>query len=93
VKSGIRKKSYIFIELIRLISATLIFLNLTYSQTKCDIREYYSEFIKIEKAKYGNQEYLVKHIIGMNSGKCFSGVVNNTMYIDYLLTNFSSDAN
>ena len=66
----------------------------SYSQIKCDITKHYGDFISIKKTKYDGREYLEKKIDTTASKKCFSNLVNNSnVYIDYLLTNFSSNKN
>ena len=65
-----------------------------YGQNQCDIRDHYEDFISIEKATYNENDYLITRVIETKGKSCFSQVVNNnTVFIDYLLTNFSSNAN
>ncbi len=72
----------------------LAFSGYSFSQIKCDIENYYDEFIKTQKFKYNDEEYLVKKVVETKNTECFSNLVNsNIMYIDYLLTNFSSNSN
>lgn len=65
------------------------------SQTRqtCNIIDYYGDFIKFKKEVYQGRDYLLKGIVEVAPGKCFASVVNNTMYIDYLLTNYASNSN
>jgi hypothetical protein len=77
-----------------IISTFLAFSSYLFSQTKCDIKNYYDEFIKTQKFKHNDKEYLVTQIVETKNTGCFSNLVNsNRMYIDYLLTNFSSHSN
>lgn len=68
-----------------------------FAQTKCDIKEYYGDFVYIQKASYksGDKDkpYLIKGTTETKSKKCFSDVIKNTAYVIHLLTNFSSNAN
>ena len=69
-------------------------INNSFSQTNCDLKENYGTFIKIEKVKFPEREILIKQTVQTDSKHCFSELVNNNlMYINYLLTNFSSNAN
>jgi len=80
-------------QILPLILSSLIWTSLTFSQTICDVSEYFKDFIKIEKSSYSGQMYLVKHVVDADPKICLAAVVKNSMYIDYLLTNFSVDAN
>ena len=72
----------------------LILSQKSFSQTKCEIADSYGEFIKIEKYMDNDMEYLVKLVVEIESKNCFADVVNNNIsYIQYLLTNFSSNSN
>jgi len=73
-------------------SETIIRINNTPPDTKktCNIIAYYGDFIKISRKSYEGKEYLSQDIVETPYTNCFSAVTNNTMYIDYLLTNFSS---
>lgn len=77
-----------------IVGSFLIFSSYSFSQIKCDIKNYYDDFIKIQKLKYNDEEYLIKQVVETKNMGCFSNLVNsNRMYIDYLLTNFSSHSN
>ena len=68
-----------------------------FAQTKCDIKEYYAEFVYVKKASYKSDDkdkpYLIKGTTETKSKKCFSDVIKNTGYVIHLLSNFSSKAN
>lgn len=75
--------------------------NYIYSQSACNISEHYGDFIKIARLKssYSNDWYLSKNITG-SPVSCCSDMINQSIkngdffiYIDYLLTNFSSFQN
>lgn len=85
-----------------LVLTLLTFTILSYSQTNCDIKEHFGDFIKIKKVKNrtGNSEYLIKRVVKVDGKECFADLVNIGLenngkygYISYLLTNFSSDSN
>lgn len=68
------------------------FSNYLFSQNNCDIIANYGDFIKVEKGKYKDNEFLIKRVIETESNRCYSKLVNNNLlYIDYLLNNFSSN--
>lgn len=65
-----------------------------YGQKQCDIKTHYEDFISVQKSIYNEKAYLTKRVIETQKKSCFSDLVNNNpMFIDYLLTNFSSNAN
>lgn len=65
-----------------------------YGQKQCDIKIHYEDFISVQKSIYNEKAYLTKRVIETQKKSCFSDLVNNNpMFIDYLLTNFSSNAN
>lgn len=65
-----------------------------YGQKQCDIKNHYEDFISIQKSTYNEKNYLIIRVIETQKKSCFSELVNNNpMFIDYLLTNFSSNAN
>jgi len=72
----------------------LIFLSITgysKSQTKCNIKQHYGEFITVQKMKLKNEEFLVKKFIEISGKENFVNVINsNINYLNYLLTNFSA---
>ena len=79
---------------ILLIIITTIITIQGYGQKQCDIRNHYEDFISVQKSSYDGTEYLINSIVETNRKSCFSSLVNsNTMFIDYLLTNFSSISN
>jgi hypothetical protein len=81
----------------KLILTTLILTLITiqgYGQKQCDIKTHYEDFISVEKSFYNEKSYLIKRVVETQKKSCFSELVNNNpMFIDYLLTNFSSNAN
>lgn len=63
-------------------------------QNQCDITKYYEDFISIDKSSHNENYFLIKKVVETNKKSCFSALINNnTMFIDYLLTNFSSYSN
>ncbi|HOG19177.1 MAG TPA: hypothetical protein PKW37_01860 [Salinivirgaceae bacterium] len=65
-----------------------------YGQKQCDIINLYEDFISVQKATHDGNDYITKSIVETTKESCISELVNsNTMFIDYLLTNFSSNAN
>lgn len=81
----------------KLILTTIILILITiqgYGQKQCDIKTHYEDFISVQKSIYNEKAYLTKRVIETQKKSCFSDLVNNNpMFIDYLLTNFSSNAN
>lgn len=81
----------------KLILTTIILTLITiqgYGQKQCDIKTHYEDFISVQKSIYNEKAYLTKRVIETQKKSCFSDLVNNNpMFIDYLLTNFSSNAN
>lgn len=81
----------------KLILTTIILTLITiqgYGQKQCDIKIHYEDFISVQKSIYNEKAYLTKRVIETQKKSCFSDLVNNNpMFIDYLLTNFSSNAN
>lgn len=80
-----------------IILTTIILILITiqgYGQKQCDIRNHYEDFISIQKSTYDEKEYLIIKIVEAQRKSCFSDLVNNNpLFFDYLLTNFSSNAN
>ena len=72
-------------------SETIIRLNNTRPDISkgCNIISHYSDFIKISRKSYDGKEYLSQDIVETPSTNCFAPVTNNTMYINYILTNYS----
>lgn len=65
-----------------------------YGQKQCDIKSHYENFISVQKSFYNEKAYLTKRVVETQKENCFSDLVNNNpMFISYLLTNFSSNAN
>jgi len=81
----------------KLILTTIILTLITiqgYSQKQCDIKTHYEYFISVEKSFYNEKAYLIKRVVETQKKSCFSDLVNNNpMFIDYILTNFSSNSN
>jgi hypothetical protein len=65
-----------------------------FGQKQCDIKNHYEDFISIQKSFYNEKAYLIKSVVETQKKSCFSDLVNNNpMFIDYILTNFSSNEN
>jgi hypothetical protein len=65
-----------------------------YGQKPCDITAHYEDFISVQKTDHKGKSYLTKRITKAQNETCFSALVNsNPLFIDYLLTNYSSSAN
>ena len=65
-----------------------------FGQKQCVIKNHYEDFISIQKSFYNENAYLIKIVVETNKKSCFSDLVNNNpMFIDYILTNFSSNEN
>lgn len=66
----------------------------SYSQNHCNIKNHYNDFILIKKLALGKDNILMKRVVKAKKASCFSELVNNnTMFVNYLLTNFSSSSN
>ena len=61
-----------------------------FRKKNCEIISHYNDFIRIEKKKYENNEYLTRKIIKSKNQLCFSELFENTRYVEYLLTTFPS---
>jgi len=75
---------------------TILFVFLTlsvttlFAQTECKMQNFYGDFLKAEKLKHGEMEYIIKSVNPVITGSCIENLVNNNIqYIDYLLTHFS----
>lgn len=81
----------------KLIVTTIILTLITmqgYGQKQCDIQTHYDDFISVQKSIYNEKAYLIKRVVETNQKSCFSELVNNSPnFIDYILTNFSSNTN
>ncbi len=81
----------------KLILTTIILTLITiqgYGQKQCDIKTHYEDFILVQKSIYNEKAYLTKRVVETQKKSCFSDLVNNNpMFINYLLINFSSNAN
>lgn len=65
-----------------------------FGQKQCDIKNHYEDFISVQKSIYNEESYLIIIVVETQKKSCFSDLVNNNpMFIDYLLTNFSSNTN
>lgn len=63
-------------------------------QNGCDITKHYDEFISVQKSSYNGNSYLSIRVTESNKKSCISEWVNsNPAFFDYLLSNFSSNAN
>lgn len=63
-------------------------------QKQCDIKNHYDDFISIQKSAYNDKSYLIKRVVETDKKSCFSDLINkNTDFLNYILTNFSSNAN
>jgi hypothetical protein len=78
------------IKAIFILSMTVFFSRPSFSQSKCDIKEHYNQFIFIQKLTNQNKSYLSKSVIDPKISGCFKKLLNNSPYISYLLYNFSS---
>lgn len=66
----------------------------SFAQNKCNISKHYEDFISIETSTHNNKEFLIKQVIETKQEYCFSNLVNrNISFIDYFLTNFTSNTN
>ena len=64
-----------------------------FGQHPCDIVNHYEDFITPQRLAFNEKDYLIKSVVETDKKSCFSDLVNNnTMFIDYLLTNFSSNS-
>lgn len=64
------------------------------SQDTCDIRQYYQDFIKVQRETINGNDFLLKQIQETSRRSCISSFINaNTDIAGYLLTNFSNNAN
>lgn len=72
---------------------TVLASGLSFSQTKCEVKEHYGDFIRIRKLSYKDKSYLSKSLIDPKTSKCFGKLLSNSSYVSYLLYNFSSTAN
>lgn len=65
-----------------------------FGQKHCNIKNHYGDFISIQKSFYNEKAFLIKSVVETTKKSCFSDLVNtNPMFIDYILTNFSSNEN
>ncbi len=75
------------------LSITLIFGLISmsiFAQSDCNIEDAYQSIFSIEKQQHKEREYLLKTVNTIDTSSCFADLVNNySMYLDYLLTNFS----
>ena len=64
------------------------------AQSDCRISGHYDEFITIRKMSHNDRAFLIKRVVVTESDQCFAPLVNNdSRYIEYLLTHFSSNEN
>ena len=64
-----------------------------YGQKPCNIKDLYKDFISIQKTTYNQKDYLTKQVVETKEKSCLSELVNhNTMFMEYLVINFSSNA-
>ncbi|MDC1068201.1 hypothetical protein OAQ99_03465 [Candidatus Kapabacteria bacterium] len=81
-------------KLILIILTIVLFTADSFSQSNCVIESEYEKIFKIQKMKYGEEEYLLKTVNVINASSCFSELVNNNgQYINYLRTHFSDNSN
>lgn len=74
-----------------IVLSLLIFCLTSLSQTPCDIQVHFEDFIKMEKISHNRQDYVVKRIVQSENPSCIQSLVNsNSMFFNYLLTNFTS---
>lgn len=80
----------------KLLTLTIItFLSLqSFARGTCNIQDHYSDFIVVNKSHFNDKDYLTKYAVETTKKTCFSDLINNNiMFVDYLLTHFSSNAN
>lgn len=81
----------------KIIFTSILILTLSFqafSQKQFDITKHYEDFISIKKSSYKEKEYLTKRIIVPQEKSELSELIsNNTIFIDYVLKNFSSNSN
>ena len=70
-------------------------LQFVFSQTDCDITKHYDKFLKIEKYEYRGERqgetYLNYTVLdSLETPKCYGKLLANSMYINYLISNFAS---
>jgi hypothetical protein len=102
--SYLRKKKNLILEIINsnfnhkknthMKTILFVFLTLSvttlFAQTECKMQNFYGDFLKAEKLKHGEMEYIIKSVNPVITGSCIENLVNNNIqYIDYLLTHFS----
>lgn len=64
------------------------------SQVPCDITNHYADFIQIKRHDDGRRKFISKQVFKPVQAQCFSDLVSdNTMFIYYLVSGFTSDAN
>lgn len=65
-----------------------------YGQNQCDIKSHYEDFVLVQKAYYNDEPYLINRILEPLNTSCIADLVkNDLMFMEYLLTNFSSTEN
>jgi hypothetical protein len=80
-------------QLLLILAIGLITAN-SYGQNSCNIVEEYQKIFKIEMKKYGETEFLMTTVNKIDTGSCFSDLINNNgQYIGYLLKYFSDNSN
>jgi hypothetical protein len=71
----------------------LVFTVCSIAQTNCDIKEHYEDFIFVRKENYNGKVFLIVMNKETDKKNCFTNIVNNKLYIDYLLKNYSTAPN
>lgn len=85
-----QQKTTIMTKLTLILSAALLISGLAFSQTNCDVKENYGDFVRVQKLTNKGRSYLSKSLIDPKTSKCFEKLLRNSNYISYLLFNFSS---
>ena len=69
---------------------TIIAFN-TFGQNYCNIRDFYGDFILVNKMNWKGKEYISTSIKEPDVPNCASALIkNNLKFIEYILTNFSN---
>jgi hypothetical protein len=74
-------------KLLFILTAFCLFSNIIFAEN-CEIINHYGDFIRIEKKKYEDEEYLTWKIVKPNYEFCFAELFENTDYVEYLLMIF-----
>lgn len=65
-----------------------------HSQITCNIIDNYADFIHVKRYDDGKRKFISKNVIKSQKDACYSTLINdNTMFIYYILSGFSSEEN